>query len=106
MSFNLATHGLFATHGLYSRWYSPSQNTGMGSLSLLQGIFLIHELNQGLLHCRHILYQLSYQGSPLCNPRTKNVSYIYIRWLKDYGKEIAFGLKSLKYLLKRKVSYP
>ena len=39
-------------------------NTGVGSVSLLQGIFLTQELNQGLLHCRHILYQLSYQGSP------------------------------------------
>ena len=36
----------------------------MGSLFLLQGIFLIQELNRGLLHCRRILYQLSYQGSP------------------------------------------
>ena len=36
---------------------------GMGSLSLLQGIFLTQELNQGLLYCRWILYQLSYQGS-------------------------------------------
>ena len=41
------------------------KNTGVGSLSLLQGIFLTHELNQGLWHCRWILYQLSYQGSPL-----------------------------------------
>ena len=40
------------------------KNTGMGSLSLLQGIFLTQELNQGLLHCRWILYQLSYEGSP------------------------------------------
>ena len=37
----------------------------MASLSLLQGIFLNQELNQGLLHCRRILYQLSYQRSPL-----------------------------------------
>ena len=35
----------------------------MGSLSLLQWIFSIQELNWGLLHCRQILYQLSYQGS-------------------------------------------
>ena len=41
--------------------------TGVGSLSLLQGIFLTQELNQDLLHCRWILYQLSYQGSPLWN---------------------------------------
>ena len=38
-------------------------NTGMGSLSLLQWIFATQELNQGLLHCRQILYQLSYQGN-------------------------------------------
>ena len=37
----------------------------MGSLSLLQGIFLTQELNQGLLHCRQILYPLSFQGSPV-----------------------------------------
>ena len=40
-------------------------NTGVGSLSLLQGIFLTQELNRGLLPCRWILYQLSYQGSPI-----------------------------------------
>ena len=39
------------------------KNTGVGSLSLLQRIFPTQELNQGLLHCRQILYQLSYQGS-------------------------------------------
>ena len=36
-------------------------NTRVGSLSLFQGIFLTQESNQGLLHCRWILYQLSYQ---------------------------------------------
>ena len=41
------------------------KNTGVGSLSLLQGIFLTQELNQGLLHHRWILYQLSYEGSPM-----------------------------------------
>ena len=40
------------------------KNTGVGRL-LLQGIFPTQELNWGLLHCRHILYQLSYQGSPV-----------------------------------------
>ena len=39
------------------------KNTGVGSLSLLQGIFLTQELNWGLLHCRQILYPLSHQGS-------------------------------------------
>ena len=40
------------------------KNTGEGGLSLLQGIFPTQESNWGLLHCRWILYQLSYQGSP------------------------------------------
>ena len=40
------------------------KNTGVGSLPLLQWIFLTQESNQGLLHCRQILYQLSYEGSP------------------------------------------
>ena len=52
-------------HGLYSAWNSPGQSTGVGSLSLLQWIFPTQESNQGLLHCRQILYQLSYQGSSL-----------------------------------------
>ena len=51
-------------HGLYSPWNSPGQNTGMGSLSLLQGIFLTQGSKPGLLHCRQILYQLSHKGSP------------------------------------------
>ena len=41
------------------------QNTGEGSHSLLQGIFLTQEWNPGLLHCRWILYCLSHQGSLL-----------------------------------------
>ena len=41
-----------------------AKKAGVGSLSLLQGIFPTQELNQDLLHCRWILYQLSYQGSP------------------------------------------
>ena len=40
------------------------KNTGVGNLSLLQRIFLTQESNRGLLLCRRILYQLSYQGSP------------------------------------------
>ena len=65
------------------------KNTGMGSLSLLQGIFLTQELNWDLLHCRRILYQLSYQGSlwePYdmgktitieCAPRTISVGHVF-----------------------------
>ena len=51
-------------HGLYSPWNSSGQNTGVGSLSLLQGIFLTQGSNPGLLRCRWILSQLSHKGSP------------------------------------------
>ena len=50
-------------HGLYSPWNSPGQNTWVGSLSLLQGIFPTQVLNPGLPHYRQILYQLSHKGS-------------------------------------------
>ena len=50
--------------GLYSPWNSPGQNTGVGSLSLLQGIFPVQGLNPGFLQCRKILYQLSPKRSP------------------------------------------
>ena len=39
------------------------KNTAVGSVSVLQGIFPTQESNRGLLHCRWILYQLSYQGA-------------------------------------------
>ena len=47
-----------------SPWNSPGQNTAVGSCYLLQGIFPTQGSNPGLLHCRKIPYQLSYQGSP------------------------------------------
>ena len=50
-------------YGLYSPWNSPGENTGVGSLSLAQGIFPTQGLNPGLLYCRQILYWLSYKGS-------------------------------------------
>ena len=43
---------------------SPGQNTGVGSHSLLQGIFPTQGSNPSLLHCRWIIHQLSHQGSP------------------------------------------
>ena len=51
-------------HGLQSPWNSPGQNTGVGSLSLLQGILPTQGSNPGLPHCRQILYQLTYGGRP------------------------------------------
>ena len=61
--------------GLYSPWNSPGQNTGVGSLSLLQGIFPTQESNPGLPHCRWILYQLNHQGSPLNRDLTNHFIY-------------------------------
>ena len=51
-------------HELNSPWNSPGQNTGVGSLSFLQGIFPTQGSNPGLPHCGQILYQLSHKGSP------------------------------------------
>ena len=46
----------FQLHGLYSPWNSPGQNTEVGSLSFLQGIFPTQGSNPGALHCRQILW--------------------------------------------------
>jgi len=67
--------GIFPTQGIEPRSLTvqadslPAEplgkpkNTGVGCLSLLQQIFPTQESNWGLLHCRWILYQLSYYGS-------------------------------------------
>ena len=59
---SLLTHGLEPTRLLYP-WNSPGKNTGEGCHTLLQGIFPTQGLNPGLLHCRQILYCLSYSPS-------------------------------------------
>ena len=58
MSNSLQPHGL--VHGIL-------QNTGVGSLSLSQGIFATEGSNPGLLHRRQTLYQLSHKGSLATN---------------------------------------
>ena len=62
------SHSIMSTslwpHGLCSPWNSPGQDSLVGSLSLLQGIFPTQGSNPGLLHCRWILYQLSHRGNP------------------------------------------
>ena len=50
-------------HQLYSPWDALGQNTGVGSLSLLQGIFPTQGSNRGLPHCRRILYHLRHKKS-------------------------------------------
>ena len=68
--------------GLYSPWNAPGQNSGVGSLSLLQGIFPTQGRNPGLLHCRRILYQLSHKGSPRI---LAWVGYPFSRWIMELG---------------------
>ena len=62
-SHSVRFHSLWP-QGLSSSWNSSGQNFGVGSLSLLQGIFLTQGSNLGLLHHRWILYQLRHKGSP------------------------------------------
>ena len=51
--------------GFFTSWATrKAQEYWSSSLSVFQGNFLNQESNQGLLHYRWILYQLSYQGSP------------------------------------------
>ena len=54
------------------------KNTGVGSLSLLQWIFPTQESNQGLLLCRRILYQLSYEGNPRDQKLKHNLDLLQI----------------------------
>ena len=60
---SLQAHGLQPAR-LPCSWGSPSKNPGVGSHSLLCGIFSILGLNLSLLHFRQIIYCLSHQGSP------------------------------------------
>ena len=54
----------FRPHGLYSPWNSPGLTTGVGSFSLLQGIFPTQGSNSGLSHSRWILLPAEPQGKP------------------------------------------
>ena len=86
-------------HGLYGAWNSPSQNTGLGNLLLLWGIFPTQGLNPGHSHCRQILYQLSHRGNPKPDNLIKKMGRrpvqtfflrkIY-RWLRDAWKDAQY----------------
>ena len=59
------TQAFCSTGTFFTNWATrEAQEYWTVSLSLLQGIFLIQQLNRDLLHCRRILYCLSHQGSP------------------------------------------
>ena len=90
-------------HELYSPWNSPGQNTGVGSCSLLQGIFPTLGSNPGLRHCRRILYHISHQGSPLgripwpyfcpINGRKPIHTFSYWETPLRVGLELGFGTR-------------
>ena len=69
---------------------SPGKNTGLGCRALLQGMFPTQESNWDLQHCRQILYQLSYHGSPQAmrssqkKPKNKKVR-VLSRWKPNWS---------------------
>ena len=73
------------------------KNTGVGSLSLLQQIFLTQDLNWGPPHCRQILYQLNYQGSlhVLLNWSQKR-TFLFNKWKLCYSFGILYILRRRK----------
>ena len=82
---SLQPHGLQPTR-LLSLWDFPGKNTGVGSHFLLQEILQSQGLSPGLLHCRQVLYPLSYQGSPRAlqipkSPVTLLLSHFSQVWL-------------------------
>ena len=69
------------------------KNTVVGSLSLLQWIFLTQESNWRLLHCRWILSQLSYQGNPIIN--TNYLAWNFLAINENPGSRILLFIYSI-----------
>ena len=101
-SFSVVSDSL-GPHVLYSPWNSPGQNTGISNLPFSRGSSQPRDWNQGVLHCRGTLYQLSYQGSPFflmwiiclllqtfhCDT-CKTVSYLQMIKIRNCGKLLNF----------------
>ena len=66
---------------IYSPWNSPSQNTGVGSLSLLQQIFLTQELNQSTCIAGGFLTNWTIREAP----RVKNPPAMQKTWVQSLG---------------------
>ena len=64
---------------VYSPWNSPGQNTGVGSLSLFQGIFPTQGSNPGFLHCRRILYQLCHRSYKVKSRKWHMYTLLYVK---------------------------
>ena len=85
-------------HGLYSPWNSPGQNTGVGSLYILQGLFPTQGLNPGLSHCRQILYQLGHKGKPK-NTRVGSLSLLQQIFLTQESNKGLLNFRLILYQL-------
>ena len=78
-----------------SPWNSPGKNTGVGRLSLIQGIFPTQGLNPGLPHCRWILHQLSHKGN------SRILEWVAYLFSKGYlpNQESNWGLLHCRWVL-------
>ena len=74
-------------HGLCSPSNSPGENTGVGSLSLLQRVFPTQRSNAGFPHFRQILYQLSHKRSPLKRKLNNKRLLLLLWWKCSIGKQ-------------------
>ena len=86
---------------------SPGKNTGVGCHALLQGIFPTQESNQGLLHFRQILYQLSCQGSPeitICGLRRTGVWILIL--CNDFSFLNLSGSSISSYVIEAEIAVP
>ena len=82
--------------GFFRSWATVKpKNTRVGSLSLLQQILPTQELNQGLLHCGWILYQLSYQGSPIIKKAREFQRNTYFCFI-DYAKASVWSQQTVE----------
>ena len=86
-------HGLKPA-SLLCPWDSPGKNNGAGCHFLLQGIFLTQESNPGLLHCRQILYHLSYQEIPYFRAFHKETHIIFVFLLLMWKMLLTANLKT------------
>ena len=80
---SLWPHGLQPSR-LLCPWDFPGKDTGVGCHFFLQGIFPIQGSNLGLLHCRQILYQLSYKGSPSLNALGNSGTCEFSEWQRKF----------------------
>ena len=99
---SLRPHGLQSSR-LLCPWDFPGKDTGVGCHFLLQGIFQTQGLNPSLLHCRQILYWLSYKGSlvrvySMAKGKIKKVPSVCWTYIK-LTKKFHFNIYSVRQIL-------